>query len=202
MAKLLSDRTAKKLQEVLEKVNDMELRSRQETRRRVRTGGSGGGSLVYATSPNTTFDASFTYGATVPFPGDTAANSTALSSGVTFYLSTPWNTRITAPDELFSFWNKIGDNYYLGIDTFYVKPSANYSATPGTGITTFTAYWNKVATHALGTNTAFPSGIKILLDGFDAANASTNSLNYFNGKIFECTYDSENNIIYLDHPVF
>jgi len=163
---------------------------------------SGGGSLVYATSPNTTFDASFTYGATANEPSATVGDFTALTIAASFKLTTPWNTAVTAPDKLFGWWNKVGDNYNLAVDSFYVKPSANYSAVAGTGITTFTAYWNKVATHSLGINTAFPSGIKILLDGFDAANASTNSLNYFNGKIFPCTYDTENNIIYLDHPSF
>jgi len=200
---ILSKQSAKDFQEMRARFRGVHGRPRKEPRRRIRTGGAGGGgSLVYATSPNTTFDASFTYGATADEPSATVGDFTALTIDASFKLTTPWNTAVTAPDKLFGWWNKVGDNYNLAIDSFYVKPSANYSAVAGTGITTFTAYWNKVATHSLGINTAFPSGIKILLDGFDAANASTNSLNYFNGKIFPCTYDTENNIIYLDHPSF
>jgi hypothetical protein len=157
----------------------------------------GGSSLVYATSPNTTLDASYTYGATFDEP---AGTGTALGSSALFYLSTPWNTRLTAPTALFAWWNKISDNYYLPVDDFYCKPTANYTA--NTGVGTFTCYYNDSETHSLGTNTAFPSGVKAVLDGFDAVNASSNSQSYFNGKIFPCRYDSENNIIYLDHPKF
>lgn len=159
--------------------------------------GGGGGSLVYATSPNTQLDAAFTLGATFPFPGDTVANATALDAG-TFYLSTPWNTRFVAPIRQFGLWSKKDNDYTIAIDDFYIKPSANYAAGAGVGITSFTCYYNNVATFSLGTNSAFPSGVKTLRDGFDSANASTNSLNYFNGKIFPCTYDAANNIIYMD----
>lgn len=161
---------------------------------------SGGGSLVYATSPNTTFDASFTYGATVPFPGDTSSNSTALTLDASFYLSTPWNTRVSAPDKLFAWWNKIGDDYYLPVETFYVKPTVTYPTSGGIG--TFTCYYNDKATHSLGTNTAFPSGVTAVLDGFTNASASSDVRGYFNGKIFPASYDSENNIIYMSHPRF
>jgi hypothetical protein len=160
---------------------------------------SSGGSLVYATSPNTTLDASFTYGASFDEPEGTG---TALTDAAAFYLSTPWNTRITAPDKLFTFWNNIGDNYYLPITTFYIKPSVDYSASAGAGISTFTCYYNKVATLSLGTNTAFPATVKALLDGFTATGASASVRGYFNGKIFPASYDSENNIVYIDHPIY
>lgn len=197
MAKLLSNRTAREMLDTIAVVNGLHGRARQETRRRIRTVGGGGGSLVYATSPNIELDALFTIGATFPFPGDIAANATALDEG-TFYLSTPWNTRLVAPIRLFSWWNKLEDDYTIAIDDFYIKPTQNYPAGAGVGITSFTCYYNNVATFSLGTNTAFPSGIKALRDGFDSANASDNSLNYFNGKIFPCSYDSANNIIYMD----
>jgi hypothetical protein len=161
---------------------------------------SSGGSLVYATSPNTTFDASFTYGATVPFPGDTAANSTALGSDALFYISTPWNTRISAPDKFFTFWNKIGSDYYLPIRNFFVKPTVDYPTSGG--ITTFTCYLDDSATFSLGTNTAFPSGVEVILNGFTNATASSDVREYFNGQTFPATYDSENNIVYVTHPRF
>jgi hypothetical protein len=164
-----------------------------------RTSG-GGGSLVYATSPNTTFDASFTYGATIPFPSDIAANATALTIDASFYLSTPWNTRISAPDKLFAWWNKIDNDYYLPVTTFYVKTTATYPTS--TGITTFTAYYNDSATFSLGTNTAFPSGVEVKLNGFTNASASSDVRAYFNGITFIASYDSENNIVYITHPRF
>lgn len=197
MAKLLSNRTAQRMMNTISIVEGIHGRPRQETRRRIRTVGGGGSSLVYATSPNTQLDATFTFGATFPFPGDIVANATALDAG-TFYLSTPWNTRLVAPIRQFGLWSKTDDDYTIAIDDFYIKPSANYAAGAGVGITSFTCYYNNVATFSLGTNSVFPSGIKTLRDGFDSANASTNSLNYFNGKIFPCTYDSANNIIYMD----
>lgn len=156
---------------------------------------SSGGSLVWAVSPIT---GTYTYGAKADEPG---ASLTALTAGV-FYLSTPWNTRVTAPESLYGYWNKKGDNYYMPVDSFYVKPGANYSATAGVGITTFTCYYNKKATLSLGTNSNFPANVKLLSDGFDAANASSDSLAWFNGRIIACSYDTANNIIYLDHPQF
>jgi hypothetical protein len=173
-------------------------RPRQEPRRRVRTGGSGGGgSLVYATSPNTTFDASFTYGASFDEPEGTG---TALTDAAAFYLSTPWNTRITAPDKLFTFWNNIGDNYYLPVITFYVKITEVYPSSGG--VLDFTCYYNDSATFSLGDDTAFPSGVEVKLNSFTNASASTEVRTYFNGETFIGSYDSENNIVYITHPRF
>jgi len=141
-------------------------------------GGGGGAPLIYATSPNTALDISYTIGASFDEPG---APGTALTVGV-FYLSTPWNTKVLAPDAQFGWWNKIGDNYYIPVESFYVKPGSDYSANSGVG--TFTCYYNNKATLSLGTNTAFPTGVKAVREGFDAVNASSNSQAYFNGKVF------------------
>jgi len=199
---ILSKESAKDFKEMRARFRGTHGRPRQEQRRRVRTGGSGGGSLVYATSPNTTFDASFTYGAVGTNPSSDTNDYTALTSDAVFNISTPWNTSASAPDKLFGWWNKVGDNYYMPVDKFYIKPSVNYPAGAGAGIETFTCYYNKKDTHSLGANTAFPSGIKAVLDGFSNTTASTDSKAYFNGKIFPCSYDSENNIIYIDHPIY
>lgn len=197
---ILSKESAKDFKEMRARFRGTHGRPRQEQRRRVRTGGSGGGSLVYATSPNTTFDASFTYGATADEPSSTVGDFTALTVDASFKLSTPWNTAVTAPDKLFGWWNKVGDNYYLPVTTFYVKTTATYPTS--TGITTFTAYYNDSATFSLGTNTAFPSGVEVKLNGFTNASASSDVRAYFNGITFIASYDSENNIVYITHPRF
>jgi len=157
----------------------------------------GGSSLVYATSPNTTLDASYTYGATFDEP---AGTGTALGSSALFYLSTPWNTRLTAPTALFAWWNKVGTNYYLPITTFYVKITHQYPTS--TGATSFTCYYNDSATFSIGTNTAFPSGVEVKLNGFTNGTASATVRDYFNGKTFIGSYDSQNNIVYITHPRF
>jgi hypothetical protein len=167
-----------------------------------RKSGGGGAGLTYATSPNTTFDASFTYGATASKPSSTVGDFTALGATALFYLSTPWNTSVLAPDKMFGWWNKVGDEYIMPIDEFYIKPEENYPSGSGLGIDDFTIYLNKKATHSLGTEASFPTGIKAVSDGFDNVNASSNSLSWFNGRIIKASYDSENNIIYMDHPQF
>jgi len=157
----------------------------------------GGGSLVYATSPNTTLDASYTYGATFDEP---AGTGTALPSTAVFKLSTPWNTAVTAPTALFTFWNKIGDIYYKDVIDFYVKCSANYTA--NTGVATFTVYYDKAEVTSLGTHLNFPSGVKVVADGFDAANAGSSSQAWFNGRNLKCRYSPSENIIYVDYMSF
>jgi hypothetical protein len=160
--------------------------------------GGGGSSLIWLTTDNTGL--SFNDGAQYDFP---AGTGTALTVDDTYYIATPWNTRIAAPNNYFGYFVQDGNDWYHQIEKFYVKPSANYPSGAGAGITTFTCYLNKADTSLnLGTNTAFPFGIKILLAGFDNVNAGTNSLNYFNGKVFPASYDSAANIIYLDHPSF
>lgn len=155
----------------------------------------GGGGLEYATSPNTTLDPAYTFGATFDEP---AGTGTALETGALFYLSTPWNTRITAPTSLFSWWNKVGNNYYIPVTTFYIKLTAQYPTSGGA--TTFTAYYNDSATFSLGTNTAFPAGVEVKLNGFNNASASADVRSYFNGQTFIASYDTQNNIIYITHP--
>lgn len=155
----------------------------------------GGGSLVYATSPNTQLNILYTYGASFDEP---AGTGTALGDTALFYLSTPWNTRITAPTRLFAWWNKVGDNYYLPVTTFYVKITQQYPT--ATGATAFTAYYNDSATFSLGTNTAFPSGVEVKLNGFSNGSASSDIRDYFNGQTFIASYDSQNNIVYITFP--
>lgn len=193
-----SKETARKILETIETVNNMTGESTQRPRRRIRTGGGGGSSLIWLTTDNTGL--SFNDGASYDFPGGTG---TALTSDDTYYIATPWNTRIVAPNNYFGYFVQNGQDWYRNIDQFYVKCSSAYPAGSGAGITSFTCYLNKADTSLnLGTNTAFPSGIKCILDGFDNVNAGTTSKNYFNGKIFEASFDAAANIIYLDHPTF
>lgn len=160
--------------------------------------GGGGTPSIWITTDNTGL--SFADGAQYDFPSGTG---TALTVDDAYYIATPWNTRIAAPNNYFGYFVQDGNDWYHQIEKFYVKPSANYPSGAGAGITTFTCYLNKADTSLnLGTNTAFPAGIKVLLAGFDNVNAGTNSLNYFNGKVFPASYDSAANIIYLDHPSF
>ena len=157
-----------------------------------------GSSLIYLTTDNAGL--SFNDGAKYDRPGGTG---TALTVSDTYYIATPWNTRIVAPANHFGYFVQDGTDWYKSIIKFYVKPSMNYPAGAGTGITTFTCYMDKADTSLnLGTNTAFPTNIKCLSKVFDSANAGTNSLNYWNGRLFEASYDTGANIIYLDHPSF
>lgn len=198
MPKILSDTTAAKILQVIEDQGNSHGRARQETRRRRRSTG-GGGSLVYATSPNTDLDLSFTFGAKFPFPGDIVGNATALTVG-SFHLSTPWNTRVTAPTRLFAFWNKIGSDYYLPVTTFYVKFDVAYPSSGGAE--QFTAYYNDSATFSIGDETDFPSNIEVKLTGFANGTASTEILGYFEDMTFIASFDSQNNILYITHPRF
>jgi len=160
--------------------------------------GGGGSSLIWLTTDNTGL--SFEFGARYDRPQGTG---TALTVDDTYYIATPWNTRIVAPTNHFGYFVQNGTDWYKTINQFYVKPSMNYPAGAGTGITTFTCYMDKSDTSLdLGTHSAFPSGIKCLSKTFDSANAGTNSLNYWNGKLFEASFDTAANIIYLDHPSF
>lgn len=195
MAKLVSNSTANAILDTINTVRNMQTRPRQETRRRIRTGGSGdGGSLVWGTSPTATYP----NGATASEPGE---DLTALNNG-TFYIATPWGTREASPDDLFAYWNKKGDNYYLYLFEFYIQPQESYPSGAGQGIEDFNVYLNKSATHSLGDDTDFPAGIKAISNTFDNENASTDSLDWFDTRIIKSTYDSENNTIYMDNPQF
>lgn len=160
----------------------------------IASGSAGGGSLVWATSPRPTYE----FGAKLTEPG---GDPTALNEDAVFKISTPWNTTVLAPDKMYAWWNKVGDNYYTPVETFYLKAEEDYSATEDAGITDFTCYLNQAAVHSIGTDGDFPAGIKVLRDGFEADSASSNSRTYFNGQIFPASYDPENNIIYIGHPL-
>ncbi len=195
---LVSDKTKEAILNTIETVNNMTGPATQRPRRRVRTGGGGGSSLIWLTTDNTGL--SFEFGARYDRPQGTG---TALTVDDAYYISTPWNTRIVAPNNYFAYFVQNGTDWYHHVEQFYVKPSVNYPSGSGAGITTFAVYLNKSASSlSLGSNGAFPAGIKCILDGFDNVNAGTNSLNYFNGKIFEASFDAAANIIYLDHPSF
>lgn len=160
--------------------------------------GGGGSSLIWLTTDNTGL--SFANGAKYDFPSGTG---TALTVDDTYYIATPWNTRIAAPNNFFGYFVQDGKNWYHGIQKFYLKPSEDYPSGAGAGIDAFTCYLNRDdGSLNLGTNTAFPSGIKAILSGFDNTNAGDSSLEYFNGKVFEASFDAAANIIYFDHPTF
>ena len=159
----------------------------------IRAGLGGGSSLIWLTTDNTGL--SFNDGARYDRPGGTG---TALSASDTYYIATPWNTRIVAPVNHFAHFVQDGTDWYKSITQFAVKPSADYPSGAGAGITTFTCYMDRSDSSLnLGTNTAFPSGIKIILDGFDNVNAGDSSLEVFNGKVFWASYDTAANIIYI-----
>lgn len=158
----------------------------------------GGSSLIWITTDNTGL--SFDDGATYDRPEGTG---TALTVDDTYFIATPWNTRIAAPNNFFGYFVQDGTNWYHNIDKFYVKSNSAYPSGAGAGITSFTCFLNNADTSLnLGTNTAFPAGIKLILSGFDNVNAGSASLNYFSGKVFPASFDSAANIIYLDHPRF
>ena len=161
----------------------------------VRGGGAG---AIWITTDNTGL--SFPNGARYDFPGGAA---TELTEDDTFYIATPWNTRVVAPDNYFGYFYKDGDNWYQPIQQFYVKPGESYPNGAGSGIDDFDCYIDRSDSSLfLGNEASFPAGRKCILDGFDNVNATTNSRSYFNGKVFPARYDTATNIIYLEHPQF
>ena len=177
MAKLVSDATARDILDTIDTVRNLG-RPTATPKRRIVHGGGGGSSLIWLTTDNTGL--SFANGAKYDRPGGTG---TALTVDDSYYISTPWNTRLVAPNNHFGHFVQDGKDWYKSITQFSVKPSANYPSGAGAGITTFTCFLERSDSSLnLGTNTAFPSGIKIILDDFDNENAQTNSLNFFNGK--------------------
>lgn len=153
----------------------------------------GGSSLIWLTTDNTGL--SFADGATFDRP---AGTGTALTVSDTYYIATPWNTRIVAPNNHFGYFVQDGTDWYKSITEFAVQPSVNYPSGSGDGIETFDCYMNRSdLSLSIGDETAFPSGIKVILDGFDNVNAGSLSLSYFNGKTFDARYDTAANIIYL-----
>lgn len=162
----------------------------------------GGGGLDFITSDNTGL--SFNDGALYDRPEGTG---TALSSSNEYYITTPWNTRVVAPNNFFGFCTKIGDDFYYQITKFYVRCDVNYSGTVNEGVDQFTCFLSRSTSSTnlgaqTGVSSPFPTGCEAFLDGFDNVNATTNSKNYFNGKVFPATYDSGSNKIYLEHPQF
>ena len=155
-------------------------------------------SLLWLTTDNTGL--SLANGAKYDVPGGTA---TALSADDTYYIATPWNTKIVAPNNFFGYFLKDGTDWYHSITDFFVRCDEAYPAGAGAGIDEFTCYLGRSAsTLNLGDETAFPTGIKCILDGFDNVNAGSNSRSFFNNKIFPARFDAGSNIIYLTHPQF
>lgn len=160
--------------------------------------GAGGTPSIWITTSNTGL--SFPDGARYDFPGGTGK---ALTVDDTFLIATPWNTTVAAPDNYFGYFNKVGDNWYQPIQQFYVKPNESYPSGAGAGIDDFDCYIDRSDSSLfLGNEASFPAGRKCILDDFDNVNATTNSRNYFNGKVFPARYDTATNIIYLEHPQF
>ena len=155
MAKVLSDSMAVRVVNVVNTVEGGRNLVQSKTRRRIRSGG-GGSSLIWLTTDN--IGLSFPDGATFDFPSGTG---TALTASDTYYIATPWNTRIIAPTNHFGFFNQDGTNWYKSITEFAVKPTANYPSGAGAGIETFTCYLNRSDSSLnLGTNTAFSGSFK------------------------------------------
>jgi len=192
MSKLLSDNTAARMLSAINEVENMASPVQGRPRRRIR-GAAPGSSLIWLTTDNTGL--SFADGATFDRPGGTG---TALTASDTYYIATPWNTRIIAPDNHFGYFVQNGTDWYKSITEFTVKPSENYPSGSGDGIETFDCYLNRSDSSLnLGDETDFPTGIKVILDGFDNVNAGSSSLSYFNAKTFDARYDTAANIIYL-----
>jgi len=184
--------------DVLKRVLRREGRAGATTKTPTRLPSKATGGPVWLTTQNTGL--TLPNGARYDAPGGTPE---ALTASDIFYIATPWNTAIIAPLNFFEFFNQVGLKWYHSIIKFYVKPSMNYPAGAGVGITVFTCYKDKSDTSLnLGTNAAFPTGIKCLSKVFDSVNAGTNSKNYWNGRLFLASFDTAANIIYLDHPGF
>lgn len=197
MGKLVSAATERDILSTIDAVRNLG-RPTTTPRRRIIHAGGGGSSLIWLTTDNTGL--SFEFGAKYDRPGGTG---TALTVDDTFYISTPWNTRIVAPDNFFGYFVQDGTDWYNTIQKFYIKPGESYPSGSGAGIDDFTCFLNRDdASLNLGDDGDFPSGIKAILNNFDNVNAGDNSRSYFNGKVFECSFDAAANIIYIDHPIF
>ena len=106
---LLSEQTARELKETIEKVRGMAGRARQETRRRVRTGGSGGSDIVYIEiTASTNIN---TYTGTIY---DNPVDRNSVETGVT--VKAMQHDAGTIPNSSAGegfFCYKNGDNYYI-----------------------------------------------------------------------------------------
>lgn len=150
---------------------------------------------MWAVSGNEVDEDALEFGAYYDRP---AGTPTAVEPGDLFYIATPWNTRIVAPLSHIGYYTRVASDWYKSITEFAVKPSAAYPSGTGEGIETFDCYLHRSGSSLnLGDETAFPSGIKIILEGFDNVTAGTSSREVFNGKVFWASYDTSSNIIYI-----
>jgi hypothetical protein len=153
------------------------------------------GSLVWAVSQ----DPINTFGQSGIEPGEPLE---VLEEGV-FYLSTPWGTRVGAPNKLYGFWNKIGDNYYFPVRDIFIEIDEVY---PSSGnVTNYKIKFAKSTSSLTLGDTAvsgsLPSGAEATLETYDNANSSLDARSVFNGNVYDCSFDPAQNLFFIDHPV-
>jgi len=169
------------------------------------TGSSGGAERPYIQTPNNTN----VFGAILTYPNGPI--QTAFTEAQTFFVSTPWGTRVLIDGS--AQVNPIGYNffadvvegaYYYNIDKFYVIPSSQY---PTSGnITNYKLYLAKSSDSLELADSAspstLPSGATVRAKGFDNTTASSSSRSYFINKPFDCSYNAQQNVFELEHPLF
>jgi len=166
---------------------------------------SGGGARPYIVTPNDTH----AFGAILERPNGAVVE--AFTTEQEFFIATPWSTRVAISGTVvvspigFGFFADVVDGaYYWSIDSFSIVPQTAYPASGN-----ITDYHLRLARSPdsllLGDSAnvgEIPLGAEAQVRLFDNTLASSDSKGYFNGKPFECSYDSLNNLFLLDYSVF
>ena len=116
----------------------------------------------------------------------------------------PWGTTIALPDD-YVFTADVDSNgvYYTEVfpQSIYVKPREDYPA--AAGFDNFQIYAGATDTSTLlfDSTVSNPNGFKLILDGFDFANASIFAKRYYNGVMFPASFSVADQDFYFISPL-
>lgn len=116
----------------------------------------------------------------------------------------PWGTTIALPDD-YVFTADVDSTgaFYTEVfpQSIYVKPLESYPA--AAGFDNFQIYAGATDTSTLlfDSTTSNPNGFKLLLDGFDFANASTPAKDYYENVMFPASFSIEDQDFYFISPL-
>ena len=198
--------TANDILDTINQVKDMASQAKDRTKRRIRTGGSGGAQRPFVSTPFIGDTNGF--GGQYDFPG-AGGTFTPFTEAKVFQIVTPWNYVFTIPGTQLAvgfkfFADFISSKYIYTLKTFYIRVNGSY---PNAGnVTNFDLFFARSSSSwelaSTGTPGSLPVGSEATLETFDNANASNASRLYFSNKLFECSYDPVQNLFLIGHPVF
>ena len=116
----------------------------------------------------------------------------------------PWGIALSLPDD-YVFTADVDSNgvYYTEVfpQSIYVKPLEDYPA--ATGFDDFQIYAGATDTSTLlfDSTVSNPNGFKLILSGFDFANASVFAKRYYNGVMFPASFSIEDQDFYFISPL-